>query len=98
MIAKLLEPYLVLDFTDDRGEIGPMLLGDLGADVVRVETASGSDARRCPPFIAADREDMCSLQFLAFNRNKRSIVLDPTDADDVDVLEQLIERADYLFE
>ena len=98
MIAKLLEPYLVLDFTDDRGEIGPMLLGDLGADVIRVETASGSDARRCPPFIATDREDMCSLQFLAFNRNKRSIVLDPTDADDVDVLEQLIERADYLFE
>ena len=29
----LLAPYTVLDFTDERGEIGPMLLGDMGADV-----------------------------------------------------------------
>ena len=31
----LLAPYTVLDFTDERGEIGPMLLGDMGADVDR---------------------------------------------------------------
>ena len=98
MTARLLEPYLILDFTDDRGEIGPMLLGDLGADVIRVEPPGGSDARRGPPFIDTDKEDLRSLQFLAFNRNKRSIVLDPTDADDVVVLEKLIERADFLFE
>lgn len=49
MTTKILEPYLILDFTDERGEIGPMMLGDLGADVIRVETPAGSDARRCPP-------------------------------------------------
>ena len=98
MTTKLLEPYLILDFTDDRGEIGPMVLGDLGADVIRVETPGGSDARHCPPFIDTGREDLQSLQFLAFNRNKRSIVLDPTVADDRTTLTKLIERADYIFE
>ena len=98
MTTKLLDPYLILDFTDDRGEIGPMLLGDLGADVIRVETPGGSDARRCPPFVDSDREDLRSLQFLAYNRNKRSIVLDPATPDDCATLERLIERADYLFE
>ena len=37
----MLNSYIVLDFTDDRGEIGPMLLGDLGADVIRVELPTG---------------------------------------------------------
>ena len=55
MTTKILEPYLILDFTDERGEIGPMMLGDLGADVIRVETPAGSDARRCPPFVDTDR-------------------------------------------
>ena len=68
----MLESYVVLDLTDERGEIGPMLLGDLGADVIRIEGAQGSDARRCAPSMANAAEDMKSLQFIAFNRNKRS--------------------------
>ena len=38
-------PYTVLDFTDERGEIGPMLMGDLSADVIRVELPGGNRAR-----------------------------------------------------
>ena len=34
----MLEPYTVLDFTDDRGEIAGMILGDLGANVIGMET------------------------------------------------------------
>jgi len=50
---RMLEPYRVLDFTDERGELGPMLLGDLGADVVRVEPPGGiarpeADVRHMP--------------------------------------------------
>ena len=51
MSVGVLSAYMVLDFTDERGEIGPMLMGDLGADVIRVETPSGSKARRAPPFL-----------------------------------------------
>ena len=41
----MLRPYTVLDFTDERHEIGPMLMGDLGADVIRVELPGGNRAR-----------------------------------------------------
>ena len=93
----MLESYVVLDLTDQRGEIGPMLLGDLGADVIRIEATQGSDARRCEPFMTNAAEDMKSLQFIAFNRNKRSIVLDPATANDKADLEELIGRADFIF-
>ena len=86
----MLEPYRVLDFTDERGELGPMLLGDLGADVIRVEPPEGSGARRVPP----DGEST-SLSFQAFNRNKRSIVVHDADRE---VLESLVRSADFLFE
>jgi crotonobetainyl-CoA:carnitine CoA-transferase CaiB-like acyl-CoA transferase len=95
----MLEPYIILDFTDHRGEIGPMILGDLGADVIRVELPGGSAARSAAPQIATGAPpDMGSLQFLAFNRNKRSIVLDAAVDEDCTTLVQLIERADFIFE
>jgi len=94
----MLEPYIVLDFTDDRGELGPMLLGDLGADVIRIETSSGTSSRRCPPFTQANAQDLKSLQFIAFNRNKRSIVLVPNSPEDIKLLNKLIASADFIFE
>ena len=95
----LLEPYRVLDFTDERGEIGPMVLGDLGADVIRVEPPGGTAARRVEPRIVGDDGDLASLSFRAFNRNKRSIVLDPSGAAaDRGALEALVASADFLFE
>ena len=95
----MLEPYRVLDFTDERGEIGAMVLGDLGADVIRVEPPGGTAARRVEPRIDGDHGDLASLSFRAFNRNKRSIVLDPRRlAADRGVLESLIATADFVFE
>ena len=95
----MLEPYRVLDFTDERGEIGPMLLGDLGADVIRVEPPGGTAARGTEPLAAGESGELASLAFRAFNRNKRSIVLDVDGAPaDRDVLKQLIASADFLFE
>jgi crotonobetainyl-CoA:carnitine CoA-transferase CaiB-like acyl-CoA transferase len=94
----MLTPYLALDFTDERGEIGPMLLGDLGADVIRVELPEGSRARSCEPTLDNAPDHMKSLQFQAFNRNKRSIVLDPAIKEDITSLEELVRRADFIFE
>ena len=93
----MLKPYTVLDFTDERGEIGPMILGDLGADVIKVELPGGTSARSAAPLLE-EGETALSLQFLAFNRNKRSIVLDPENAADQQTLVKLIERADFVFE
>ena len=95
----MLEPYRVLDFTDERGELGPMLLGDLGADVIRVEPPGGTPSRRTQPLADGESGDLASLSFRAFNRNKRSIVLDADGTPaDRDVLKQLIASADFLFE
>lgn len=95
----MLSCYTVLDFTDERGELGPMLLADLGARVIRVETPSGSDARRAGPFVSgAQEEGLGSLQFIAFNRSKESIVLDPEDREDQKTLHKLLGRADFVIE
>ncbi len=72
----MLTPYRVLDLTDHRGEIAGMILGDLGADVIRIEPPEGSEARRRGPMLDSGPNSERSLQFRAYNRNKRSIVLD----------------------
>jgi crotonobetainyl-CoA:carnitine CoA-transferase CaiB-like acyl-CoA transferase len=78
---NLLAPYRVLDLTDVRGQIAGMVLGDLGADVIRVEPRGGSPARGVGPLLPDGPESERSLSFAAYNRNKRSIEID-FDADE----------------
>lgn len=94
----MLSPYRVLDLTDQRGEIAGMILGDLGADVIRVEPSGGSAARKVGPFLDdCDPLDR-SLQFQAFNRNKRSILLDLGQLPDRDTFFALVVSADFVLE
>jgi crotonobetainyl-CoA:carnitine CoA-transferase CaiB-like acyl-CoA transferase len=94
-----LADLLVLDLS--RVVTGPyaaMMLGDLGARVIKVERPEGDDTRHWgPPFVGPEgrRE---STYFLSVNRNKESIVLDLKRADDVGVVERLVERADVVVE
>jgi crotonobetainyl-CoA:carnitine CoA-transferase CaiB-like acyl-CoA transferase len=73
MAALPLSGVTVLDFT--RILAGPyctMLLGDLGAEVLKIEPPAGDDSRHWgPPFVDGE-----SAYFLAVNRNKKSLVLD----------------------
>ena len=94
----LLKPYTVLDCTDERGDIGPMLLGDLGADVIKVEPPGGCSSRSCPPFATAADGSTRSLHFLSYNRNKRSITLDPAENSDQATFADLVRSADFIFE
>jgi crotonobetainyl-CoA:carnitine CoA-transferase CaiB-like acyl-CoA transferase len=72
-----------------------LLLGDMGADVIKVEKPNGGDdsRRMAPPFINGE-----SAAFLAMNRNKRSIVLDLKQDAGVNLFRQLAARADILIE
>ena len=88
----MLSPYRVLDLTDDRGEIAGMVLGDLGADVIRVEPPGGTRARRRGPLLADAAEAERSLQFFAFNRNKRSLVLDLGDTGNLQQFQKLVAK------
>jgi crotonobetainyl-CoA:carnitine CoA-transferase CaiB-like acyl-CoA transferase len=82
----------VVDMTEAlAGPYCAMLLGDLGADVIKAERPGDGDQARGwgPPFIEGE-----SAYFLAINRNKRSIELDTKNADDLRLLHTLIGRAD----
>ena len=94
----MLSPYRVLDVTDERGELAGMVLGDLGADVVKVEPPGGSAGRRCGPMLPDGPRSERSLQFIAFNRNKRSIALDLGSAADRETFERLVASADFVLE
>ncbi len=94
-----LADLLVLDLT--RALAGPhaaMMLGDMGARVIKVESPTGDDTRSWgPPFVGpADARE--SSYFLSANRNKESLTLDLKDPADADVLARLVERADVLME
>lgn len=94
-----LSDLLVVDLT--RALAGPhaaMMLGDLGARVIKVESPGGGDDTRAwgPPFTGPD--DTISTYYLSANRNKESVVLDLKDEDDRAVLVRLIRNADVLME
>ncbi|MEM0452414.1 MAG: CaiB/BaiF CoA-transferase family protein [Nitrososphaerota archaeon] len=90
-----LEGIRVLDFT--RIMAGPfttMLLGDLGADVIKVEPPGGDDTRSWgPPWIGVD-----SAYFMSANRNKRSIVIDLKKPESRTIIEKLVKFSDVVVE
>jgi benzylsuccinate CoA-transferase BbsE subunit len=75
-----------------------MVLGDLGADVIKVEPPQGSPSRRMSPLLEDGLEPERSLRFFAFNRNKRGITLDLTTDAGRAALLRLVEKADFLIE
>jgi crotonobetainyl-CoA:carnitine CoA-transferase CaiB-like acyl-CoA transferase len=75
------------------GPLVAMTLGDLGADVVKVESPLGDDTRRWKP--PQDAQGRAAYHHTA-NRNKRSIVLDLKDARDLELARRLCERADVV--
>jgi crotonobetainyl-CoA:carnitine CoA-transferase CaiB-like acyl-CoA transferase len=91
-----LDGILVADFSRVlAGPLATMVLGDLGAEVIKVERPEGDDTRGWGPPWASDGT---STYFQSVNRNKRSVVLDLRDADDRELARRLIERADILIE
>ncbi|MEX1169682.1 MAG: CoA transferase [Chloroflexota bacterium] len=76
-----------------------MLLGDLGADVVKVEPPDGDATRGWgPPWVGEATGHRTAAYYLAVNRNKRSIRLDLKSADGAAVLGRLLERGDVIVE
>ena len=71
-----------------------MLLADLGATVIKVESPAGDETRTWRP----PEHDGVSTYYLSINRNKQSIVLDFSDPDDVALTHELFRRADVAIE
>jgi formyl-CoA transferase len=95
-----LQDITVVDLS--RALAGPhaaMMLGDMGARVIKVESpGKGDDTRGWgPPFVGPE-DDPISTYFLSANRNKESITLDLKSDDGRDVLSRLVQRADVVIE
>ncbi len=85
------------------GPLCAMLLGDLGAEVIKVEPPEGDATRGWgPPYVGAGRispdDPGVAAYYVAVNRNKRSLSLDLRQGAGVEVLRRLLGRADVLLE
>src|SRR5207302_8070474 len=85
----------VLDLTRVlAGPFATQSLGDLGAEILKIEPPGGGDeTRRFPPFLGGE-----SHYFLGINRNKKSLVIDLQQEAGADLLRRLVAGADILVE
>jgi formyl-CoA transferase len=93
LMTQALEGVRVLDFT--QVEMGPactQVLGDFGADVVKVERKDAGDIARGKPFPVEGESPV----FLSLNRNKRGLAIDLKREEGKDIILRLVDRADVL--
>lgn len=98
-MQQALEHIRVLDFTQLlQGPYATQMMGDLGADVIKIEKAGSGDLYRSMTFFnewIGDGESPC---FLAWNRNKRSLAINLKDPEAKDIILKLAEKADVVVE
>ena len=86
----------VLDITGRMGGYCGLLLANLGAEVILVESPDGDPMRREGPFRANQPDTEKSLSFTAYHSNKHGIVLDLESREDQQTLRTLVRGADVL--
>ncbi|MBP1708108.1 MAG: CoA transferase [Chloroflexi bacterium] len=94
----MLSPYRVLDLTEDRSYICGKVLGDLGADVIKIEKPGGDRGRNLGPFYQDIPHPERSLYWLGFNTSKRGITLNLETADGQELFKKLVQKADIVIE
>jgi crotonobetainyl-CoA:carnitine CoA-transferase CaiB-like acyl-CoA transferase len=96
--GPVLGAYRVVDLSDERGQLCGHILAMLGAEVVLVEPPGGSSSRRVGPFRGDRADPDGSLVHWAYNRGKRSVVLDADQDGDRAELHRLVAGADFLID
>jgi len=97
-MLSALEGYQALDLTDDKGFLCGRILGDLGADVIKVEPPGGEPSRRIGPFYNDIHDPGESLYWLAYNANKRGITLNIESEDGQQIFKKLVKKAHFVIE
>ncbi len=93
-----LDGYRVLDLTSEPGFLAGKLLGDLGADVIKVEPPGGDRARQRGPFVGGATDPERSILWLALNTSKRGITLNLDTARGREIFLALCRQADAVIE
>ena len=94
----MLSSIRVLEICDEAGALAGKILGDLGADVVKVETPGGDLHGRRPPYLGGVLDPERSLAWLALNTSKRGITLDPEPSAGRALLQRLLDHTDVLLD
>lgn len=95
---SLLDGYRVLDLTDEKGLFCGRILGDFGADVIKVERPGGDATRNTPPFYKDSAHPERSLFWFYTNLNKRGITLNIESEDGRQIFRRLVETAHFVIE
>jgi len=88
----------VLEIGDQQGEYAGLSMAGLGAEVVRIEPPQGAISRWSAPFAGDVADPERSLHFWAYNRGKKSVVLDLDSPSGVDQFDDLLQAADVLID
>ena len=94
----LLSGYRALDLTDEKGLWCGKVLGDLGADVIKIERPGGDPARNIGPFYKDTPDPDKSLFWFYNNLNKRGITLNLETPDGRDMFKRLVKAAHFVIE
>jgi len=94
----MLQPYRALDLSDHNGYLCGKILGDLGADVIKIEKPRGDPGRAIGPFYKDIPDPGKSLYWFAFNANKRGVTLNIKSADGREIFKRLVKTADFVIE
>jgi crotonobetainyl-CoA:carnitine CoA-transferase CaiB-like acyl-CoA transferase len=94
----MLSCYRVLDLTNEKGFMCGRALGDLGADVIKIEKPGGDPSRNIGPFYHDIPDPEKSLYWFAFNANKKGITLDYETADGREIFKKMVKTADVVVE
>jgi crotonobetainyl-CoA:carnitine CoA-transferase CaiB-like acyl-CoA transferase len=95
---SFLSGYRVLDLTDENGLLCSKILGDLGADVIKIEPPGGSPSRNLGPFYKDVPDPEKSLFWFAYNTSKRGITLNIEKTDGKALFKNLVRTADIVVE
>lgn len=88
----------VLELADEKGQFCGKLMGDLGADVVKIEPPGGEAARRVGPFLDDVPHPNRSLSFWYYNTSKRGMTLSLATEDGRRIFGRLAAQADIILE
>ena len=87
-----------LDLTDEKGLLCGKILGDLGAEVIKIERPGGDPARNQGPFWHDIPDPEKSLYWFAYNTNKKGITLNIDAVDGREIFKTLIKTTDFILE
>jgi len=97
-VRAALADLRVLDLTDLKGALCAKLLGDMGADVIKIEPPGGDPMREIGPFLDGTPHRDRSLFFWFYNTSKRGITLDLHKPVGQEIFKQLAAKADVIIE